>query len=78
MIEFVGQALAHAVVRNLGNDAVGAGRDAVPAAVADVGLDVDVVELVADDRAGRARLLAGSLDAVLADIAHKRPAPESI
>src|SRR5919112_3751738 len=41
-----------AVVGDLGYDAVGAGGDAVAAAVADVGLDVDVVELIADDRAG--------------------------
>src|SRR5262245_6488518 len=39
--------------------AEGARRDAVRAAVADVGLDVDVFELVVDDGAGRAGLLTG-------------------
>src|SRR5919112_5831635 len=44
-----------AVVWDLGYDTVGTGWDAVAAAVADVGLDIDVIELVADDGAGRAR-----------------------
>src|SRR5215210_3853441 len=67
-----------AVVWDLGYDTVGTGGDAVAAAVADVGLDVDVVELVADDGARRARLLARRLDAVLAHVAHKSPASQGI
>ncbi len=67
-----------AVVGDLGYDAVGAGRDAVAAAVADVGLDVDVIELVADDGACRAGLLARRLDAVLAHVAHESPAPQGV
>src|SRR5439155_13112551 len=51
-----------------------AGGDAVRAAVADVGLDVDVLELVVEDGARRARLLTRSGDAVLADVAHHEPA----
>ena len=63
-----------AVEVGAGDDAEGAGGDAVRAAVADVGLDVDVLELVVDDGARRARLLAGGDDAVLADVAHHEPA----
>src|SRR6476469_8061158 len=40
--------------------AEGASRDTVATAVADVGLDIDRVELRADDRAGRADFEAGS------------------
>src|SRR5262245_29990720 len=45
------------------------------AAVADVGLNEDVLELVVDDGARRARLLTRRGDAVLADVAHHQPAP---
>src|SRR5207237_4014315 len=57
-----------------GNDAEGAGRHAVRAAVADVGLDVDVLELVMDDGARRTSLLAGGREAMLAAVAHHEPA----
>ena len=67
-----------AVMWDLGYDAVRTGGDAVAAAVADVGLDVDVVELVADDGARRAGLLARRLDAVLAHVTHKSPASQGI
>ena len=53
--------------------AEGAGGQAVAAAVADVLLDVDRVELGADDRAGRAGLQAAGVDAVLADVAEHQP-----
>src|SRR5262249_47265200 len=56
-----------------GNDAEWTGGDAVGAAVADVRLDVDVLELVVNDRAGRARLLARGGHAVLADVATDQP-----
>src|SRR6185436_18716378 len=55
------------------DDVVRAGRDAVPAAVADVRLDVDGVELRLDDRVGRADLHARRERAVLAHVAHHRP-----
>src|ERR687897_974023 len=67
-----------AVVRDLGYDAVGTGRYAVAAAVADIGLDVDIIVFVADDGAGRTGLLAGRLDAVLAHVAHKSPASQGV
>src|SRR2546423_1505208 len=54
-------------------DAERAGGDAVPAAVADVVLDVDVAELVVQDRPGRARVLARRLLAVLAHVAQHQP-----
>src|SRR5207253_1596372 len=57
-----------------GDDAEGARGHAIRAAVADVGLDVDVLELVMDDGPCRASLLAGGRDAVLADVAHHEPA----
>src|SRR5439155_6038033 len=63
-----------AVEAGAGDDAEGAGGDAVRAAVADVGLDVDVLELVVQDGPRRARLLARGGDAVLADVAHHEPA----
>src|SRR6202042_2967476 len=50
-----------------------AGRDAIRAAVADVALDVDVRELVIDDGARGARVLARGGDAVIADVAHQQP-----
>ncbi len=50
------------------------GRDAVAAAVADVGLHIDIAELVVDDAAGRAGLLTGRFHAVLAHVAHHQPA----
>src|SRR6185295_15809562 len=43
------------VERAAGDDPKGAGGDAVSAPVADVGLDIDVVELGVDEGAGRAR-----------------------
>src|SRR5690606_958083 len=46
---------------------------AVAAAVAHVLLDEDGVELGADDRAGRARLQARRVHAVLADVRHEQP-----
>src|SRR5207253_382483 len=63
-----------AVQVGAGDDAEGAGGDAVRAAVADVGLDVDVLELRVEDGARRAGLLARGRDAVLADVAHHQPA----
>src|SRR5436190_21905285 len=57
-----------------GDDAEGTSGHAVRATVADVRLDVDVLELVMDDGARRASLLAGGRDAVLADVAHHEPA----
>ena len=51
-----------------------AGDDAVAAAVTDIGLDVDIPELVMEDGAGRAGFLAGRFLAVLADVAHHQPA----
>src|SRR5205823_14188922 len=53
--------------------AIGAGGDAVAAAVADVLLDVDGVELGANDRVGRADLQAAGVRAVLAHVGHHRP-----
>src|SRR5207248_11757345 len=53
-----------------GDDAEGPGRDAVGAAVADVGLNINVVELVMEKGAGRTRLLARGCGAVFADVAH--------
>src|SRR5207302_11305495 len=63
-----------AVEAGTGDDAGGAGGDAVRAAVADVGLDVDVVGLVVEDGPGRARLLTGGDGTVLANVAHHQPA----
>src|SRR5205823_813730 len=71
--------VAHgALVRRAGrlvhaDHAVRAGRDAVAAAVADVLLDEDRVELGADDGAGRANLHAARVLAVLADVGHHQP-----
>src|SRR5882762_4930840 len=56
------------------DDAEGAGRDAVTAPVARVGLDHDRVELGTDDGAGRAHLEAAGLDAMLAYVGHQEPA----
>src|SRR5215470_3280557 len=55
------------------DDVVRAGRDAVAAAVAHAGLDVDGVELGPDDRVRRAHFHAARLRAVLADVAHHVP-----
>src|SRR5687768_12629291 len=55
------------------NHAEWASRHTVAAAVADWLLDVDRVELGADDRAGGADLQAGRVHAVLADIGHHQP-----
>jgi hypothetical protein len=57
-----------------GDDAEGAGGDAVGAAVTDVRLDVDVLELVVDERAGGTGLLTRRRDAVLAHVAHHEQA----
>ena len=51
-----------AVVGRSVDHAEGAGGDAVAAAVADIRLHVNVAELVVDERAGRAGLLAGGVD----------------
>src|SRR5205807_1430298 len=56
------------------DDTERAGGDARPAAVADVRLDHDRVELSTDDGAGGTHLEASCLDAVLADVAHHQPA----
>src|SRR6185436_8887287 len=55
------------------DDAERTGDDAVAAAVADVGLDVDAAEFGADDRAGRTGLEAAGVLAVLADVRRKLP-----
>ena len=55
------------------HDAEGARRDAVPAAVADVGLQDHGVELGPDQRAGRARVEAARVGAVLTDIGRHQP-----
>src|SRR5436305_6992159 len=55
-------------------DAEGTGTDAVAAAVTDVRLQVNVAELVVNERAGRTGLLAGGFLAVLAHIAQHQPA----
>src|SRR5690606_77574 len=55
------------------DDAERARGDAVAAAVADVLLDVDGVELGPDDRARWARLQTRRVDAVLADVRHEEP-----
>ena len=52
-------------------------RDAVPAAVADVRLQHDGLELGADQRAGRARVQAAGVRAVLADVGHEHPVAEA-
>src|SRR5262249_49023714 len=51
-----------------------AGGETISAPAADVRLDVDVCELVVDDRPRRARLLTRGSDAVLADVTHHQPA----
>src|SRR5205807_7400067 len=56
-----------------GDDPERTGRDAVRAAVTDVRLNVDVAELVVDDRPGRAGLLARGRRAVLAHVRHHQP-----
>jgi hypothetical protein len=55
------------------DDAERARRDAVPAAVADVRLEDDRVELGPDQRAGRARVEAAGVRAVLAHVGHEDP-----
>src|SRR5262245_60983068 len=55
------------------DDAERTGRYAARATVADVSLDIDVLELVVDDGAGRTRLLARGRKAVLAHVAHHEP-----
>ena len=60
------------------DDAERARRDAVAAAVADVGLEHDGAELGADQRAGRARVEAAGVRAVLADVGHEHPVAEVV
>src|SRR5438552_6778641 len=55
------------------DDAERAGRHAVAAPVADVLVDVDRAELRAVDRAGRTRVEAAGVRAVLADVGHEEP-----
>src|SRR5499426_606717 len=55
------------------DDVVRAGRDAVAAAVAHAGLDVDRVELGPDDGVGGTHLHAARQRAMLADVAHHVP-----
>src|SRR5262245_5321318 len=55
------------------HDSKRARRDAVPAAVADVLVDVDGAVLGPVDRAVRARIEATRLGAVLADVGHEQP-----
>src|SRR5207244_2814392 len=55
------------------DDAVGAGRDAVAAPVADILLDEDGVELGTHDGVGGADFQAAGVGAVLADVRHHRP-----
>src|SRR5439155_24391592 len=55
------------------DDAERTGDDAVAAAVADVGLDVDAAEFGAHDGAGRTRLQAAGVLAVLADVGGELP-----
>src|SRR5262249_45283005 len=55
------------------DDIIGAGGDAVAAAVAYLRLDEDGVELGLDDRVGGADLHAARLCAVLAHVAHHAP-----
>src|SRR6185436_20346459 len=49
------------------------GRHAVPAAVADVLVDVDGAELRPVDRPGRAGVETAGVRAVLADVGHEQP-----
>src|SRR5205085_3877831 len=49
------------------------GDDAIPAAIADVRLDIDGAELGPDDGARRARFEARGVSAVLADVAEHQP-----
>src|SRR5687768_10574334 len=56
------------------DDAEGAGDDAVAAAVADVGLDVDAAEFRAHDRTRGARLETAGVLAVLAHVGREVPA----
>ena len=63
-----------AVFGGPGNDPKRTRRNAVPAAVADVRLDIHVAVLVVDKRSCRAGLHARRVNAVLADIAHHQPA----
>src|SRR5581483_4568864 len=62
-----------AVALALIDDAVGAGGDAIAAAVADVLLHDDGAELGAEQRSGRAHVEAGGVGAVLAHIARHQP-----
>ena len=63
-----------AIVLALVDDAVGAGGDAVAAAVADVGLHDDRTELGAEQCTGRAHVKARGVRAVLAHVRRHQPA----
>src|ERR1700761_4140311 len=56
------------------DDAERAGRYAAGATVADVSLDINVLELILNNGAGRARLMARGRHAMLAVVAHHEPA----
>src|SRR5580692_5322790 len=58
------------------DDAERAGRYAARAAVADVGLDINILKLILNDGAGWASLMTRGRQAVLAIVAHHEPAVE--
>ena len=58
------------------DDAERAGRHAARATVADVSLNVNVLELILNDGAGRTSLMARGCKAMLAMVAHHEPAVE--
>ena len=58
------------------DDAERAGRHAARATVADVSLNINVLELILNDGAGRASLMARGRQAMLAMVAHHEPAVE--
>jgi hypothetical protein len=60
------------------DDAVGAGGDAIPAAIADVLLDDDRAELGAEERAGGTDLEARRRRAVLAHVRGHEPARRAV
>src|SRR3954451_1041687 len=57
------------------DDAERAGGNTVPAAVADIILDVNVGIFIVNNRAGRTCQLAWGLRTMLTDVAHHQPAP---
>ena len=56
-----------------GDDAERAGSHAARAAIADVSLNIDVLEFILNDGAGRAGLVARGRQAMLAMVAHHEP-----